>query len=103
MPNLRCSAESCLYNNEQYCSRGEINVAGLSASTSDDTCCANYCEGHGGAKNAVGDPTPQMEVSCEAKKCTYNQNYQCQASSIDVSGYGANKAMDTCCSSFYPE
>lgn len=104
MPKLRCSAESCLHNNSQYCCRGEIQVAGQSAGTSDDTCCANYYEDLGNTRNAVEQsPTPDMDVQCEAQNCTYNNAYKCYANAIDVSGYGASKCDETCCSTFRPE
>ncbi len=101
MPKLRCSAESCIHNNSAYCCRGEIQVAGHSAGTSDDTCCANFYEDAGNARNSVSQsPTEEMEVGCEATHCTYNNACRCDAEAIDVSGYGACKCDETCCSTF---
>ena len=31
MPELVCSAQSCVYNNAMYCSRGDIEVGGRNA------------------------------------------------------------------------
>lgn len=104
MPKLRCSAESCIHNNSQCCCRGEIEVAGQGAGTSDETCCANFYDDLGRAKNAVAqEPTVNMDVQCEATNCTYNNACKCNADSIDVSGYGACKCDETCCSSFKPQ
>ena len=32
MPMLKCSATTCLYNQEEYCSKGDIVVSGEQAS-----------------------------------------------------------------------
>ena len=45
-------------------------------------------------------PTLQMNVGCEATNCVHNSNCNCNADSIDVSGYNACNCDDTCCSSF---
>lgn len=104
MPKLRCSAEGCMSNTNQYCSRGEIQVSGQSAGTSQDTCCANFSEGSGNARNAIDQATIQdMDIQCDAQNCMHNNSAKCHAESIDVSGYGACKCDDTCCSSFKPQ
>ena len=53
MPQLRCSAQNCAHNSEQCCCRGEIKVAGNEAQHSENTCCSNFYEDQGGARNAV--------------------------------------------------
>ena len=104
MPQLRCSAQNCAHNSEQCCCRGEIKVAGNQAHHSENTCCSNFYEDQGGARNSVSQaPTVQMNVGCEATNCTHNNNCNCAADSIDVSGYNACNCDDTCCSSFYPK
>ena len=104
MPKLRCSAQNCMHNSSECCCRGAIEVAGTSAGHSEETCCSNFYQNIGNMSNAVGqEPTEYMEVQCEAENCTHNEGYQCQADSIDVSGHGACKCDETCCSSFKPQ
>ena len=42
MPSLVCSAQSCVYNNGMYCSKGDIKVGGDNAETSEETCCTSF-------------------------------------------------------------
>lgn len=103
MPKLRCTAQSCIHNSSECCCRGEIDVAGTGAEHSEDTCCGNFYEDIGNARNAVSqEPTEFMEVGCEAQNCMHNVACKCQADYIDVSGYGAQHCGETCCSSFKP-
>ena len=44
MPELVCSAQSCVYNNAMYCSRGDIEVGGRNATVCQDTCCESFKE-----------------------------------------------------------
>ena len=39
MTILNCSATTCVYNENELCSRGEIEVMGADARRSDETCC----------------------------------------------------------------
>lgn len=104
MPKLRCSAQNCMHNSNECCCRGEIEVAGESAGNSEETCCSNFYEDMGNARDAMDqEPTEFMEVQCRAENCTHNEGCKCHADSIDVSGYGACKCDDTCCSSFKPQ
>ena len=36
MAELRCSVENCTYNNDRYCCKGDIMVAGRHACRKDD-------------------------------------------------------------------
>ena len=47
MPELVCSAQSCVYNNAMYCSRGDIEVGGRNATVCQDTCCESFKERQG--------------------------------------------------------
>lgn len=104
MPKLRCSATTCIHNQEECCCRGAINVAGHCACTSSETCCDNFYEDVGNARDAVSQqPEDVIDIACEAQNCTHNKNCKCYADYVDVNGYGANNAQDTACASFYPE
>ncbi|MBE6022144.1 MAG: DUF1540 domain-containing protein [Cellulosilyticum sp.] len=104
MPKLRCSAQACIHNNQECCCRGEIQVSGQGADHSEETCCSNFYEDIGNARNVIQqEQTVYMDVTCEAENCTHNVAYKCQADYIDVSGYSACKCDETCCSSFKPQ
>ena len=42
MPALRCSAMTCVYNDGELCSKGDIKVGGSNAMTADETCCESF-------------------------------------------------------------
>ena len=55
MPMLRCSATTCLYNKEEYCSKGDIMISGEQAKYADETNCASFVERKdGSAVNSTG-------------------------------------------------
>lgn len=104
MPKLRCSATTCGYNQEECCCRDEIYVAGHDASTANETCCNNFYEAEGNARDVVSQrPDEIIEIACEAQHCMYNQNCKCHADYVDVNGYGVSNAEDTACASFCVE
>ena len=75
MPELVCSAQSCVYNNAMYCSRGDIEVGGRNATVCQDTCCESFKERQGtSASNSMGTPSANADIRCEAEHCQYNQN-----------------------------
>ena len=37
MPALSCTAKTCVYNKNEYCSKGDIQVGGTTAKTVDET------------------------------------------------------------------
>ena len=44
MPLLSCTARTCLYNKNEYCSKGDIQVDGPNAQRPDETCCKSFVE-----------------------------------------------------------
>lgn len=44
MPALSCTAKTCVYNKNEYCSKGDILVDGDTAQTADETCCRSFVE-----------------------------------------------------------
>ena len=42
MAELKCGAESCTYNKDHLCAKGDIMVGGKHADRSDDTCCESF-------------------------------------------------------------
>ncbi len=101
MPALSCSAVKCIYNENRLCGKGDIKVTGEHASEAGDTCCSSFRENTSGVvKNAVGDPSDQIQVDCSACNCRYNEYMECQAKKIDISGASAIRCAQTECSTF---
>ena len=102
MTILKCSATTCAYNEDMLCSRGEINVMGDSAKSSEETSCASFREKSQGAmnsaKNSCGCET--IQIDCKAHNCTYNEKCKCTAAAIDVAGSGAKVCSETKCDTF---
>lgn len=63
MPLLNCTARTCVYNKEEYCSKGDIVVDGSNAKVADETCCSSFVERSGSAMNSVGG-----ECGCKTAK-----------------------------------
>ena len=47
MTTLKCSATTCMYNKEQLCSKGDIDVTGENATTANETSCGSFRERSG--------------------------------------------------------
>lgn len=101
MPILDCSVNSCTYNKEDFCCRGNINVAGNDAQTSETTCCSSFSEKREGSfSNCNQECTPTMNILCEAQNCVFNNSQSCSADHIGISGGAAHEMNQTECSSF---
>ena len=72
MTVLKCYATTCVYNKEQLCSKGNIDVMGENAHLSD----------------------------CKAHHCSYNDDCKCTAAAIQVSGENAKDCQETKCGTF---
>lgn len=104
MPLLSCSAVKCIYNDNRFCGKGDIKVTGEHAQQSCDTCCSSFRENTSGqAKNSVGEPGRDIFVDCSACTCRYNENMECHAGQIDISGRSACQCEQTECSTFARE
>lgn len=106
MPSLLCSAVNCIYNEDRYCSKGDIMVTGEDAQKSGETCCSSFRERNGenmGARNSVGEASKETWVDCTACNCRYNEEEECHADSIDISGASACNCSQTECSTFDKE
>lgn len=106
MPSLLCSAVNCIYNEDRYCGKGDIMVAGENAEKACETCCSSFRERSGedrGARNSVGEPSKEILVDCTACNCRYNEDEECHADKIDISGSSACTCRQTECSTFDKE
>ena len=103
MTILNCSAVTCVYNKDQLCSRGEIEVTGPEARIADETCCGSFRD-----RNEASVTNSTMEscgcekinIDCKAQECTYNEHCRCTASAFDINGENASTQKDTCCGTF---
>lgn len=99
MPKLKCSVSNCAHHCDDLCCLNHIGVGADHADNPEETCCTNFME-QSGATNSAENPNDALDVGCHAENCTFNENHQCSADSIDISGQGACNCTDTCCSSF---
>ena len=83
MPALSCSAMTCVYNQNELCSKGDIRVGGSGAKSSMETCCESFKErGEGTMSNSTGCGCTKIGVDCKAQNCTFNDNCKCEAGDI---------------------
>lgn len=102
MTVLKCYATTCIYNKDQLCSKGEIDVMGENARLSDETSCGSFRERSSSAQNSCGEKCgcDTIQIDCKAHNCTYNEDCKCTAASIDVDGAGASSSQETRCGTF---
>ena len=101
MADLKCAATNCTYNEDNYCSKGDIMVGGKHANTSDATRCESFRKrGCNCYTSSVAHPSKTISIDCEADKCVYNSNYKCVAEHVDISGVKAKESMETACDTF---
>ena len=103
MAELKCGAESCVYNKDRLCAKGDIMVGGKHADKSDDTCCESFAarkEGKDVYTSSLSHPSVVISIDCEAVKCKYNSNYKCVADHVDIRGLGACDCKETSCATF---
>lgn len=103
MPLLSCSAMNCVYNEDSYCNKGDIQVDGTQAQEACETCCSSFKEKTGNCgcvKNSMGNHSGRTEVGCSAEHCQYNEHQSCMAGKVNISGASACDCSQTECSTF---
>lgn len=103
MPALKCSATTCIYNKQELCSKGDIQVTGNTANTADQTSCGSFQERKGDSMSnscVSGCGCETIQVSCDACKCMYNDDRKCSASQIGIAGSNASNSQQTMCGTF---
>jgi hypothetical protein len=104
MTQLQCDVMNCANNKDNCCCKPNIQVNGPCACGSEQTCCSSFMDATNSAQNEVGSclPNTSLEVSCDAKNCTFYTNEKCGADHISVSSGEENPdtASKTQCASF---
>ncbi|KZL93299.1 DUF1540 domain-containing protein [Clostridium magnum] len=113
---LRCGAEHCYNNVNNFCIANVIHVGGTDAYTSPETACNTFVEktdirgtSHfinrnllGGFRQLFSHQTVEMapRVDCDAENCTYNVNKICGAEYVEIHGENATTSEKTQCETF---
>lgn len=101
MPVLSCAATTCVYNKEELCSKGDIQVGGEDAQHSSDTCCSSFKErAEDSMSNSTGAGCGTIDVECLACECSFNKEEKCFAGAIDIEGSEASESEETECGTF---
>lgn len=110
MPELKCTVQTCMHNQNYYCMLDQIQVGGNSAKKAEETSCDSFQEkaagGMGDYKNAAekaygGSASSGCScVDCQAVQCKYNDNCRCSAGKISVEGGNAGSSSQTECATF---
>ena len=101
MTCLDCTVTGCVYNADRCCCKGSIEVEGSEALQEDETCCGSFKERKEGCGcNHADQDAKEIDVSCQATKCVFNQNLKCAADHIGIAGGNASVCAETKCASF---
>ncbi len=102
MNDLACGVKTCAYNESNCCKREGIKVDGQMAENSASTCCSSFCEcGSPRVTSACEcEPKRVTNIICDAVKCRYNDDKNCTAKHVDVTGSHALIASETECATF---
>lgn len=107
MNRLKCSVDNCVNYQDHRCCLDAIEVAGPHSDSRQETCCNSFQCAQGGyqpARNSVqgGDPTPETEIRCTAKKCVHNHGGSCDADCVcvGIGNYDTNSKKETQCETF---
>ncbi|OUP85448.1 hypothetical protein B5F07_04715 [Lachnoclostridium sp. An169] len=110
MPELKCTVQTCVHNNQFLCSLDSIKVGGENARNPQETCCDSFQERKegGGYMNSMQNSMHSSMhaasdcacVDCKATQCMYNENCECHAGKISVEGGSASDSSGTECATF---
>ena len=68
MPELRCTVQNCMHNQNYYCNLDAIQVGGDKAKNAADTCCDSFEERKSGTfTNASMGASPLSTIDCKAQ------------------------------------
>ena len=104
MPELKCTVQTCMHNQDYYCTLDKIQVGGNSAKKAEETSCDSFQERGAsqidsaagsysnsysgaagtGAGKSMGNASACSCVDCQAVQCKYNDSCKCHAGKISV-------------------
>ena len=74
MPELKCTVQTCVHNQQFLCNLDKIEVGGNKAKRSEETCCDSFQERKGDSYSIVtGTASPTSTIDCKATDCQYNE------------------------------
>lgn len=100
MTQLKCSVETCMYNDNRLCAKGDIMVGGQNAASPNETRCDSFKERTGSTSNSVNSGEKNIQVGCKAENCVFNEECKCSAEEIGIAGSNACSCAETECASF---
>lgn len=102
MTTLSCSVNTCAYNADECCSKGDIVVGGKLAGCCNETKCDSYKAKtmEGFTSSCTCHASSVVNVDCEATKCCYNKDYECHAGKVKIGGGAASCSDQTMCDTF---
>lgn len=101
MPELKCTVQTCVHNNQYLCSLDSIKVGGENAKDPQETCCDSFQERKDGSyMNTMKAASDCASVDCKASQCMYNEDCRCNAGKISVEGGSAKDSSGTECATF---
>ena len=109
MPELKCTVQTCMHNQDFLCRLDSIQVGGSQAKASKETCCDSFEERktqgmENSYTNAYGNhataPSDRGGIDCKATDCMYNEQCKCEAGKVSVEGSCACHKDGTECATF---
>lgn len=109
MPELKCTVQTCVHNQDFLCRLDSIQVGGSQAKASKETCCDSFEERKtSGMENSyanvygnhAGTPSDKCGINCKATDCMYNEQCKCEAGKVSVEGSCACHKDGTECATF---
>ena len=104
MPELKCTVQTCVHNQQYLCALDKIQVGGENAKNPQETCCDSFQERKEGiysnSMNSMNEAPDRPAIDCKATNCMYNEQCKCHAGKISVEGGSAKTADATECATF---
>ena len=100
MPKIKCFVKKCTYNNDQKCTRKNIDVESTDSVVKDETYCESFVPLSEMTMNYEfasfdGKKTDNVDVYCNAINCVYEKNQRCYADHIQIRNSNIKFKYDT--------
>ena len=77
MPELKCTVQTCVHNQQYLCDLDKIQVGGENAKNPQETCCDSFQERKDGtysnSLNSMHEASDRSAIDCKATNCMYNE------------------------------